>query len=225
MDPLTLLAIGSAISSIIGRTLERPKRPSTDWANIQRNLEAGIQRRISGEATGAQQQAGQIAASRGLTGGAAAQVVAQSGAPVRAAGEAEMMRIGADIMRAQGQERDAYNQRKSEWGAGMLGDVAEGLGGLAGMLAQRKNLEAIYEILSGAKKTQQNAKKTGTSIGLQPRYELSSTGVRAQGQAEPNVGGQNGMSGGNFTPLRNDWEYGQQFRPNLQPEGWNNASY
>ena len=153
MDPMTiayLLSGAGGATSLLGNIFAKPQETTFDPQQIIRMIEASYGRRLSSQAGSARRRAGIGAEARGMRGGAAAQIVEQAEAPLRASFESAIPQISADLFAKKSMLDDQYNANKSDWLKNIFGDLGGTMGAIGGAVGQREMMnDLLKKLLSG----------------------------------------------------------------------------
>jgi hypothetical protein len=190
MDPVTALTIGSLLVNLGGNIFSRPKKRNFNANKIFPSIKQGVLESTEAITAPIRQNAGEAATARGLTGGAAAQVVAQAEAPVRAAATQRLSDTWTQLKLQEEQSRYQDSQNQRDWWGQMFGDIASGGAALASGITQRKNDDKLLSILSGDAGGLSGSggaqKPSGNTLGL--------FGGKPMLKTKQGVGGLNAMS-------------------------------
>ena len=149
MDPILALTIGSLLVNTAGNLFSKPAKRNFNANKIFPNIKQGVLENTEAVTAPIRMNAGEAASARGLTGGAAAQVVAQAEAPVRTAANQKLTDIWSQLKIQEEQSRYQDRQDQRAWVGSIFGDVAGGGAALASGMIQQKYDDKLIAILSG----------------------------------------------------------------------------
>lgn len=145
MDPITLLALGSGASSLIGRLLAKPRKPDFDPMEIYRKVESSNNAALNNQLSSVRAQMGASLGARGLSGGAAQGVIGNMEGRARGETLATNSRILSDLLSRKSDLRNQYNAQEADWLGGVFGDIGAAGGAVAGALKSAQTDKAMTE--------------------------------------------------------------------------------
>ena len=150
MDPATILMIASLATNLAGNVAGRPKKSKFNADKIFKALQNAEGQSLEAQLSTLRQTVGENSALRNLSGGAAAQIMAQAESGPRAASASRLASALADLKMKEAIIKDNDRNSQSQWLQGILGDAAGGMGAFAGALNAQKQNKSMMDLYKSA---------------------------------------------------------------------------
>lgn len=145
MLPDILMGFGVGANAL-GSFLNKPVNPYIDINGILNRMRDRENRYVNNLVGRGASMTGQNMAAQGIRGGAAAQVMGQIEAPIRAESLGRMQDAEARLREQQAAQDAAFKQAKNQWLGGLLGNLGGGVAAIGTGLQQQGTVKALAEI-------------------------------------------------------------------------------